>query len=96
MTTRRRKQVKRGTSSKNGHGSTAEHMEALFTIAPYHRNEVRVNEIDRLRELIDLLGVSAAAERVGVSDVTLLRVTSGFGHKLRAQTAEKIREYLRG
>lgn len=95
MTTRRRENKKRSGNSDRKR-STAEHMEALFAIEPYHRNEVRVSEIDRLRELIDLLGVPAAAEKVGVSDVTLLRVTSGFGHKLRASTAEKIREFLRG
>lgn len=66
----------------------------LYDIGPYNRNEIKVSQIDRLREVMDLQGFERAAELVGVCQTTLLKITSGFGHKLRPDTAAKIREFL--
>lgn len=94
MTVRRRLNRKRSSTTRR-HAAAAE-LEKLYRIEPYHRNEVSLSQIEQLRDLIDLVGMPTAAERVGVSLVTMLKVTSGFGHKLQTATAAKIREYFGG
>lgn len=94
---RRRTAHKRKDHDKRDRsGPTAREVAALFDVGPYHRNEVSLSQINRLRDLIDREGKPRAADKVGVSLVTLLSVTSGFGHKLQAATAAKIREYFGG
>lgn len=68
----------------------------LYRIEPYHRNEVTPAEIRRLQDLIDLIGFPAAEKEIGVDQQTLLKVCAGFGHKLQPQTADIVRNYLRG
>lgn len=68
----------------------------LFAIGPYDRNQITTAQMDRLRDMIDKLGGPTAAERVGVCEITLLRVCAGFGHRLRPETAEKVRKFLSG
>lgn len=72
-----------------------ESLEELFGVEPFHRNEISVAEINRLRTLIDERGANPTAEDLGVADATLLMVTSGFGHRLQPKTAERIRDFLR-
>lgn len=68
----------------------------LFSLGTYDRNQITQPQIDRLRELVDTLGGPTAAERVGVCEITLLRVCAGFGHRLRPETAAKVRKFLTG
>lgn len=74
--------------------ASAETLAKLYDIGPYDRNQINLSQINRLRDLVDNKGLERAAEFVGVSDVTLLRVCAGFGHRLRPKTAEKIREFF--
>lgn len=61
----------------------------------YDRNELTADEINKLREMIDSDGKTAAAEQIGVCTESLLTATSGFGHRLMRKTATKIRDFLR-
>lgn len=72
-----------------------ESLEELFGVEPFHRNEITLREIDRLRTLIDEKGAFPVAAEVTVPAATLLLVTSGFGHRLQPKTAERVREFLR-
>lgn len=75
--------------------SITDGLATLLSIGPYDRNQLTQAQIDRLREMIDTLGGQRAAERVGVNELTLLRVCAGFGHRLRPETAAKLRKWLR-
>jgi alcohol dehydrogenase class IV len=66
------------------------------SLGPYERNQITAAQIDRIRDLMDVIGIPAACERVGVSEACLLKVTSGFGHRLRPETAAKVRKFLNG
>lgn len=72
-----------------------ESLEELFGVEPFLRNEVNANEIRRLQNMIDAEGIPSVSEKLGVDKATMLTVTSGFGHRLRRTTAERIREFLR-
>ena len=86
---------RRSTSKKRSHdGSITASLAKLYDIGPYNRNEIRVSQIDRIREVMDLQGFERAAELVGVCQTTLLKIMSGFGHKLRPDTAAKVRAFL--
>jgi hypothetical protein len=61
----------------------------------FDRNEITKSEIDRLRNMIDEKGACPVAAELGISPVTLLLVTSGFGHRLAVKTAARIKEFLR-
>lgn len=75
---------------------TSASLKKLYDIGPYHRNEVSPSQINKVRDLIDELGFPRAAEKIGLSLEPLLKITSGFGHKLRPSTAAKIRKYFGG
>jgi hypothetical protein len=75
---------------------TPTRLSQLYSIGNYDRNQLSLTQIDRLRDLIDTLGGPTAAERVGVCEITLLRVCAGFGHRLRPETAAKVRKFLHG
>jgi len=66
----------------------------LYDIPRYDRNELTLNQINRLRELIDLKGMPSAVEFTGIGENVLLRVCAGFGHRLKAKSAAKVREFL--
>lgn len=66
----------------------------LLSLGYYDRNELTIEELDRLRDLIDTLGEATAAERVGVGPHCLMRVCAGFAHRCRPGTGAKIRKYL--
>ncbi len=68
----------------------------LFDVGPYDRNQITKSQIDRLRELVDLIGLPEASDRVGVTRDSLLLVCAGFAHRLQAKTAARIRKYLNG
>lgn len=90
-----RKPFKRTTkTSKTREVSHA--LAKLYSIGTFDRNQVTMSQIDRLRDIIDLQGFVRAAELTGLCQTTLLKVTSGFAHKLRPDTAEKIREFFQG
>lgn len=72
-----------------------ESLEELFGVEPFHRNEISVAEINRLRNMIDIAGACNTAADLEVHPSTLLMVTSGFGHRLKPMTAGRIREFLR-
>lgn len=74
------------------HGALAK----LFDIEPYHRNELNLRQLNRLREMIDMAGAQNTAERIGVHPSTLLYACAGFGHKLKRKTTAKLREFLNG
>lgn len=74
----------------------ASNISELFDLGGrFDRNEITLSEIDRLRNMIDEKGACPVAADLGVQPVTLLLVTSGFGHRLRPKTAERIKEFLR-
>lgn len=79
---------------RRGFTDEAGALETLLRIEPFHRNEITLRQIDRLRDLIDHQGPKKVAATIGIDPLTLLRVTSGFGHKLRPDTAAKLREFL--
>lgn len=88
----------RGVSSlakPRKHGKADESLEELFGVEPFHRNEITLGEINRLRSQIDERGAGPVADDVEVDRATLLLVTSGFGHRLRPKTAERVRDFLR-
>lgn len=66
----------------------------LLSLGTYDRNELTVDELDKLRDMIDTLGEATAAERVGVGPHCLMRVCAGFGHRCRPETGAKIRKFL--
>lgn len=68
----------------------------LYDVGPYRRNEITLSQINRLRDMIELIGREAAAQRIGVCVSTMLAVTSGLGHKLRPETAAAVRAFLDG
>jgi hypothetical protein len=72
-----------------------ESLEELFGVEPFHRNEITLTEINRLRSWIDERGAGPVADDLGIADSTLLFVTSGFGHRLQPKTAERVRNFLR-
>lgn len=72
-----------------------ESLEELFGVEPFHRNEITLREMDRLRAMIDERGARPTADDMKIRDATLLMVTSGFGHRLQPKTAERVREFLR-
>lgn len=72
-----------------------ESLEELFGVEPFHRNEISLSEINRLRSRIDERGASPVAIEMEVEPATLLLVTSGFGHRLQPKTAERVRDFLR-
>lgn len=91
------KPFKRHTkSNKKREVATASALAKLYSIGTFDRNQVTIAQIDRLRDIIDLQGFVRAAELTGLCQTTLLKVTSGFAHKLRQDTAEKIREFFQG
>src|SRR5262245_48123540 len=71
-------------------------MVKLFDIGPYDRNQLTLAKLNRLRELVDQVGGPVAAERVGVGEIVLYRVCAGFAHRLRPETAAKVRAFLDG
>lgn len=83
-----------GKSRKRSAKDT-ESLEELFGVEPFHRNEITLSEINRLRNLIDERGAYPVAAELNVQGATLLMVTSGFGHRLQPKTAERVRDYLR-
>jgi hypothetical protein len=87
---------RRRTHAKPKDADTVAGLATLFAIGPYDRNQITSAQIDRLRDLVDTLGGPSAAERVGVCEITLLRVCAGFGHRLRPETAAKVRKFLGG
>jgi hypothetical protein len=76
--------------------TSAESLAKLYDIPRYDRNELTLNQINRLRELIDLKGMPSAVEFTGIGENVLLRVCAGFGHRLKAKNASKVREFLSG
>lgn len=74
--------------------ASAAALEKLYDIGPYDRNQISLGQINRLRDLVDNKGLQNAAMFVGLSELTLLRVCAGFGHRLRPKTAEKLREFF--
>lgn len=66
----------------------------LLSLGTYDRNELTVDDLDRIRDLVDTLGEKEAAERVGVGAHCLMRVCAGFGHRCRPETGAKIRKFL--
>lgn len=88
----------RGVSSlakPRKHGKADESLEELFGVEPFHRNEITLGEINRLRGWIDERGAQPVADDMEVESATLLLVTSGFGHRLQPKTAERVRDFLR-
>ena len=89
------KPMKRRTrSARTREVASADSLAKLYDINRYDRNELTLAQINRIREIMDLQGFARAAEMIGVCQTTILKVTSGFGHKLALSTAEKIREFL--
>ena len=91
---RRRHASATATADARGHGGSE--LATLFDLGGYHRNELSLTQINRVRDLIDTRGLQRAAEAVGVSEMTALRVAAGFGHRLRPDTAAKVRKYFGG
>lgn len=73
---------------------SADAVAKLYDVGPYDRNQVTLPQINRVRDIIELQGFERAAELIGVCQNTVLKMTSGFAHKLRADTAAKVREFL--
>lgn len=92
----RRSAKRRSRPPTEDAGSMSDAFKKLFDIGPYHRNELSMKQIDRLRDLIDTEGLPRASHKIGVDQTTLLRVCAGFGHRLRPGTAAKVREYFGG
>lgn len=67
---------------------------ALFGVEPFLRNQVTKENIDHLRNRIDSEGIAKVAESLELSIQALLYVCSGFGHRCRPTTAQKIRGYF--
>lgn len=83
-----------GKPTRRREVASAASLEKLYDIGTYDRNQISLAQINRLRDLIDNKGGQRAAEFVGISEVTLLRICAGFGHRLRPKTAEKLREFF--
>jgi hypothetical protein len=92
----RRKTSKRDRSRDRDQGSASvtESLKRLIEVGPYHRNEIGISRINRIRDLIDQFGFSKAAEMLGLSEAPMLKTIGGFGHKLRPDTAAKIRSFF--
>ena len=89
-----RSSKRRPPKAKGREVVSAESISKLYDIGPYDRNQVSLSQINRLRDMLELEGLPRTCELVGVCDVTLLRVTSGFAHKLRADTAARVRAFF--
>lgn len=85
-----------GKPTKRREVASAAALEKLYDIGTYDRNQISLAQINRLREIMDLQGFDVAAKLTGLSQVTLLKVTSGFAHKLQIRTTAKLREFLTG
>lgn len=85
---------RRPPKSKSREVVSADAIAKLYDIGPYDRNQVSLLQINRVRDIIELEGLPRACELIGVCDVTLLRVTSGFAHKLRPDTAARVRKFF--
>lgn len=55
-----------------------------------------MSEINQLRNWIDTEGLPKVARDLELSEVVVLRVCAGFGHRLMPSTARKVREYFHG
>lgn len=66
----------------------------LLSLGNYDRNALTLDEIDRIRDLIDIHGAPTASEMVGCSQLILYKTCSGFAHRLMPETAQQIRKYL--
>lgn len=71
-----------------------QNMVALFELGRFERNQLSRQQIDVLRNMIDNEGTPRAAAALEISEVTLLRVCAGFGHRLSPKTAAKIRQFF--
>lgn len=66
----------------------------LFDLEPYDRNQVSKAQINQLRDWVDVAGLPAVSAKLDVSSEAVLRVCAGFGHRLQARTAAKMRRYF--
>jgi hypothetical protein len=94
---RRRTRATTAIDKPRSRSSSAAHrevLEKLLVLEPFTRNQITHSQIDRLRDLVDRQGSAHAADQVGICEITLLRVCAGFGHRLRPQTAAKVRAFF--
>lgn len=69
-------------------------VQRLMSLGNYDRNELSLEDIDKIRDLIDRLGAPTAAEKTGCSEQVLYKTCAGFAHRLLPTTAAQIRKFL--
>lgn len=75
-------------------GENGDDFVELFGVEPFLRNQVTKENILHLQNRVDSEGTPKVAESLGISEVTLLRVMAGFGHRLQPKCAAKVRGYF--
>lgn len=91
----RRSAATKSKATRNRRSDRPDNLIKLFELGPYDRNRVTREQIQYLRDLIDSDGGPATAKSMGISEITMYRVASGFAHQLRPPTAKKVREFFK-
>lgn len=82
------------SSSRRKTRNDLDELAALFDLGPFDRNQLNRDQIDKLRQWIDDVGLPTVAKELEVTHLTVLRVCAGFGHRMTPRCSAKFRKYF--